>query len=119
LGRRKRRNNPSASEDDWRPSAKLGIFFGKIRAAHQGLCDPVRRSGDRRVHETRLDRHHRESQALAADVRSSGCDLTKEYAAINGHSRVRLVLVVAAALIDADGRTGAAYAKVEGQGARG
>ena len=84
---------------------KLDIYFGKIRVAHQGLRDPVTTKRRLRLHEARLDRDHRRSRhrPRARD----GVDLRPHQGICRDQRRlslVRLVLVVAAALIDADGR---------------
>ncbi len=85
---------------------KLDIFFGKTRVAHQGSArSRIRRSGDVRLHEAGLDRDYRRSRhrPRARD----GVDLRPHEGICRDQWRlslVKLVLVVAAALIDADGR---------------
>ena len=85
---------------------KLDIYFGKTPRRPSGSArSRLRRSGDVCLHEAGLDRDHRRSRhrPRARD----GVDLRSHEGICRDQRRlslVRLVLVVAAALIDADGR---------------
>ena len=99
---------------------KLDIWFGKIRVAHRRPARPgLRRGRDLGLHEEGLDRHHRRSRHRPRP--RDGVDLRPHQGIRRDQRRlslVKLLLVVAAALVDV-GRPRADRPAAEGQAARG
>ena len=85
---------------------RLDIYFGKIRVAHQGLRDPgLCRGGSLGLHEEARNQDHRRPRHRPRP--RHGVDLRPHQGIRRDQRRlplVKLLLVVAAALVDADNR---------------
>ena len=84
---------------------KLDIYFGDIRVAHQGLRDPAYDEAATSAYMKR--ERSRSAPSSASGAARDGVDLRPHQGICRDQRRlslVRLLLVVAAALVDADGR---------------